>query len=176
MVRRERVQQPTAEQIGDVHNIREETVEIVKTTSQDRIPGRSQFIEVPKTSCRGSAEVAKNVLQKSVSEPSQAIEVPKISCQRSVEAVKSFPQERSPERRCEQSEVTEVTETSSQDLWLGTPEQFLDETRHESLSRFRERGRELRVFGAWPELGGGGSFLSAVSIDFFKQTDALTLV
>ena len=25
--------------------------------------------------------------------------------------------------------------------------QFLDETRHESLSRFLERGRELRVFG-----------------------------
>ena len=41
--------------------------------------------------------------------------------------------------RAEQSEVTEVNETSSKDLWMRTLEQFLDEMRHESLSRFLER-------------------------------------
>ena len=42
----------------------------------------------------------------------QVIEVPKISCLESAEVVKSTLQERSPERRCEQSE----TKTSSQEL------------------------------------------------------------
>ena len=67
---------------------------------------------------------------------SRIIEVPEISCQRSVDAVKSIPQERGPERRCEQSD--KVTETSSQDL---------DETVHESTSRFCERIREKRRKG-----------------------------
>ena len=60
-----------------------------------------------------------------------------------------------------------MTETSSQDLWLRTLEQFLDETRHESLSRFQERGRELRVFGVGHR--GGAPF-------FRLATDALTLL
>ena len=47
---------------------------------------------------------------------SRIIEVPNISCRRSVEAVKRIPHERDPERRCEQSEVIKVTETSSQNL------------------------------------------------------------
>ena len=56
------------------------------------------------------------------------------------EAVKSIPEERSPERRCEQSEVTEVTEASSQDPRLRRLEQFLDETRLESPSTIPGEG------------------------------------
>ena len=64
--------------------------------------------------------------------------------QRAAEQIEDAPQ--SPAEVVEAVEVTEVTETSSQDLWLRTLEQFLDETRHVSLSLFRERGRVLRVF------------------------------
>ena len=41
---------------------------MVKTTSEERISERSQVIEVPKISCRGSAEVVKTVRQERVSE------------------------------------------------------------------------------------------------------------
>ena len=132
----ERVQQLTAEQIGEVPQIREETVEIVKNTLQERISERSEAINVPKISRMGSVEVVKTSPEVRISARSQFIGVPKTSCQRSVEAVKGISQERSPKRRCELSEVTVVTETSSQYLWLRTLEQFLEETRHESLSRF----------------------------------------
>ena len=60
----------------------------------------------------------------------------------------TYPQERSSKRRFEKSEVIKLTETASQDqIWLRTLEQFLDETRHESHSRFCERIRELRRNG-----------------------------
>ena len=55
-------------------------------------------------------------------------------------------------------EVTEATETSCQDLWMRTLKQFFDETRHESRSRFLERGREQRVVGVGPQLGGAPFF------------------
>ena len=79
------------------------------------------IFSVPKISCRESAEVAKTVFQERISERSQVIEVPEISCQKSVQVAKTVLQEQSPERRCEQSEVIKMTETSSQDqIWLRT--------------------------------------------------------
>ena len=141
LVPRKRVQQLTAEQIGDVPRIREDTVETVKKTIQEGISGRNHFIGVPKTTRRRSAEVAKHVFQKSISERSQAMEVTKNWRQRSVEAVKSIPQERSPERRCEQSEVTEVTETPSQDIRLRTLEQLIPGEGLVSIDCFKPQTR-----------------------------------
>ena len=66
--------------------------------------------------------------------------------QRTAEQTEDAPQ--SPTEVVEAVEVTEVTETSSQDLWLRTLEQFLDETWHESLSRFPERVVRKEFFGA----------------------------
>ena len=106
--------------------------EPVCRSTQDLVPG-----EVPRSPKMSFKRVFLNGVRLS--------KVPKISCQRSVEAVKSILQERSPEWRCEQSEVTEVTET-------------LCQTRHESLSRFRERSRELRVFGVGHSWEEGPSF------------------
>ena len=56
--------------------------------------------------CGGS----KNYPQEPISERSKVIEVPKTSREKSVKAVKSIPQECSPDRRCEQSEVIKLTE------------------------------------------------------------------
>ena len=90
---------------------------------QERISQWSEVIEVPKTSRQENVEVVKNILQDRISERSQVIEVPEIPCQVSIEAVKCIPQERNPERRCEQSEVIQATETSSQDqIWVRTLE------------------------------------------------------
>ena len=65
-VPRERVQQCTAEQIGDVPQFRKETVEKgdakVNTTLQERISERSEAIKVPKISRQGSVEVVKTTL------------------------------------------------------------------------------------------------------------------
>ena len=121
---------------------RQESVEVVRSVPQDPISERSQVINVPEIPCRENAEVVKSITLDRISERMGIIEVPEISCQRSVEAVRSIFQERSPERRCEQSEVIKVTETSSQDL---------DETGHESLSRFYERICEKRRKGETEE-------------------------
>ena len=72
---------------------------------------------------------------------SRVIEVPKISCRGSAEVVKSILQERSSERRCEQSEVIKVTSSQDQTRQR-TVEQNLGDTRQELASRSFERVRE----------------------------------
>ena len=100
--------------------------------------------------------------------------MPKISCEECVEADKNIPEERISERMCEQREVIDVTEFSSQDRsllrtvdqmldvtkisrqdlnWQRTVEQFLDDTRREPLfSRIAERIRELKESRIYPRL------------------------
>ena len=88
-------------------------------------------------------------------ERSEVVDVPKISHQENVEAVENIPQKRISARRCEQSEVIDVTKIESQgpsllrtveqminvtDIsaadqgWQRTVKQFLDHTRHEPIS------------------------------------------
>ena len=78
-------------------------VEVGKTTPQERISERSQFIEVPKTLCWESAEVMRSIPQERISEgmgkQSRDIEVPKISRQGSAE------EERVSERMGKQNRV-----------------------------------------------------------------------
>ena len=87
--------------------------QVVKTTSHERISGRSQVMKVPNTLYWESAGV-EHIPQKKISERSQVIDVPKISCQESVEV--------------------------DPDL-LRTVKQYLD-TERESPSRFCGRIRE----------------------------------
>ena len=60
LIPRERVQQRTAEQIGDVPQLLEETVEVVNATLQERISERSEAIKVPKISRQGSASFTRS--------------------------------------------------------------------------------------------------------------------
>ena len=65
---------------------------------------------------------------------------------RSVQVVKSIPQDRSSERRCEQSDVIKVTSSQNQ-IWQRTVEQNLDDTWHELASRSLKRIREKTGIG-----------------------------
>ena len=124
----------------------------------------------PRTLARKHVEVVKNIPQEQMFERTGeqigVIEIPKISGQEGVEAVENIPQERIPVRRCEQSEVIGVTKISSHgpsllrmveqmvdvtkisDLggegWQRTVKQFLDDTRHERMSRISACTREQR--------------------------------
>ena len=59
LIPREQLKQWTAEQIGDAPQIREETVQGVNTTLQERISERSEAIKVPKISRQESATESK---------------------------------------------------------------------------------------------------------------------
>ena len=87
-------------------------VDLVRLVQQERVQRRT-------------AEVAVDVVELVSQERVQ---------QRAAEQIEDAPQFRA--EISEAVEVTEVTVTSSQDPWLRTLEQFLDETRHESFSRF----------------------------------------
>ena len=101
---------------------------------------------MPKTVYRESAEV-ESILQKRVSERSQVIDVPRVSCRGSVEVVKSVPQERLPGRMGKLSRGIEAPEIPCQEsvevdpVLLRTVKQYLD-TEREAPSRFFERLRE----------------------------------
>ena len=96
----------------------------------------------------------------------EGTEVPKISHQENVEAVENVPQARCSVRRCEESEVIDVTKISSQgpsllrieeqmidvtkisdtrdEGWQRAVVQFLDDTRHKPISRISASTRELK--------------------------------
>ena len=118
----------------------EETVEVGMLVPHERVQQRTaeQFEDAP----QHPEETVETVISVSHERVQQ----------RAAEQAEDWPQ--FPTEVVEAVEVTEVTETSSQDLWLRTLEQFFDETRHQSPSRLRERGRKLRVFGvghSWEE-------------------------
>ena len=94
-------------------------------------------------------EAVKIVFEKRISERMceqfGVIEVPKNSSQEQIVVVKSIPQERISERMCELCEVIDVTKISSQGpSLLRTVKQFLDDTRHEPISRILASIREVR--------------------------------
>ena len=148
-------------------------VEAVKIVCQERISEtmceQLGVVEVPKKSSQESVGIVKIILQEQMSERTReqirVIEVPKVSGQESVVVVTIVPQERISERMGEQSEVIDVTKISSQgpsllriveqmiyvtkisDLdqgWQRTVKHFLDDTRHEPISRISASVRELR--------------------------------
>ena len=76
---RERVQQRSAEKIGDVPQSPEETVEVVKTALQELISERSEAIEVPKISRQRSVEVVKTARRTVEHYLDVSVEVDKVS-------------------------------------------------------------------------------------------------
>ena len=99
--------------------------------------------------CRGC--VPQKRISEKMCEQLGVIEVPKKSSQESVEIVKIIPQEQMSERKREQIGVIDVTKisidvTKIADLdqgWQRTVKQFLDDIRHEPISRIYEWRRIL---------------------------------
>ena len=121
---RERMQQRTVD--APTPQVLAETVEVGRLVLHERVQQRiaEQFEDAPQH-VEETVEMVRSVSYERVQ-------------QRAAEQIEDAPQFRA--EVVEAVEVTGVTETSSQDLWLRTLKQFLDETRHESLSRFQEEG------------------------------------
>ena len=148
---RERMQQRTVD--APTPQVLEETVEVGRLVSHERVQQRAagQIEDLPQHP-KETVEMARSVSHERLH-------------QRAAEHIEYAPQ--FPAEVVEAVEVTRVTGTKSQDLWLRTLKQFPDETRHESLHD-SGRGVVSREFLGLATAGRRSPLLMAVSTDFFK--------